>query len=671
MKKTRLKSSPFPRRAAGTVSAAALMLGVSHAATVGLHFQVNYCGAPAYSGYPVTLPAFGIGPAGWQSLTPMTTGYGSCTPANYYNLSQIIDTTTAGNGLNPLPNGSLNVSWGANSANYSGFAAYAGKAPGYLFGGPLNADATGEMQVYAGFLRDGVNFGPQDAMGTGGADNNQPGYVVDITGLSSVFTNTPYVVQLIAASDSMQTLTNAFIIDAAAGTTNYSVTYQNALFPAGNNGGAPWFRGQGGGLSTVSGALTTDHLKIIGNRAQHGTDATPNGYDNASTISGFIITDKPVVSMSPQPVLAGPGDNITLRALVAAVPPVSYQWRVGGVPIAGATNLSYNIPSATVSGNYDLVAVNAYGSATSKVAAVTVDTLSIASSKDFAVDTNPSVPPNAVELLGAKIVASSLDANGTNRLGVASFTAADPDQIVVSGASTNFDSAEGTISFWVRTSASNLTGNQEATLFDRRTGDGGLAIQVNAIGQVHVKTQPSSIDFLSNATISDNNWHLVTVAFDNDPNNDQAGLVALYIDGNADSGSYPANAKAWNWPVGQPIELGRSHDTSIQPLDGQLDDIRFYTRILNDAENLSLTKGAVVDASTLVLRLDFGSAPVAGLTLNWQISTDLLQSAPSINGPFTPVPNALPPYRVLPAGQQQYFRFTHTTATILANPYDM
>src|SRR5437899_8900394 len=123
MKRTRLSS---PNNSAGkvacTVSAAALMLGVSQAATVGLHFQVHYCYDSRYTGFPVTMTAFGIGPSGWQNLSQMDTGYGCASGSGPYSLSQTINTTTSTGGLNPLPNGSLNVSWTAPTANFSGFA---------------------------------------------------------------------------------------------------------------------------------------------------------------------------------------------------------------------------------------------------------------------------------------------------------------------------------------------------------------------------------------------------------------------------------------------------------------------------------------------------------------------------------------------------------------------
>ncbi len=341
------------------------MLGVSHAATVGFNFQANYCSAHSYSGAVVTAPAFGINPAGWESLSQMDNGYGSCAGPLFYTLNEVIDTTTSTGGLNPLPNGSLNITWDAATANVSGFGGY-----GPLYGG--NGYHPGEQEVYWGFLRDGVNFGP----GSSGADNNQPGYSVDIVGLKSVFTNHPFVIQLIASSDSMHTLTNAFIIDATHSSTQ-SVIYPNPQV-YGNAGSAPWFRAIGGGLSTVSGSVDADHVKIIGNRATHGgTIAGGDDYDSASTIAGFIITDKPVVTMSPQPVVAGIHDNVNLRTIAAGVPPISYQWRKGGVPIAGATSASYSITDITASGNYDVVVTNLYGSAISKVSTVAVDQLSI------------------------------------------------------------------------------------------------------------------------------------------------------------------------------------------------------------------------------------------------------------------------------------------------------
>src|SRR6266705_7213842 len=96
----------------GTVSAAALMLGVSHAATVGFNLQTDYCGASAAYRNNVTATAFGIAATSWENLTPMMTGYGDV-PCDQlaYTLTEAINTTSSAGGLHPLPNGSLNVTW--------------------------------------------------------------------------------------------------------------------------------------------------------------------------------------------------------------------------------------------------------------------------------------------------------------------------------------------------------------------------------------------------------------------------------------------------------------------------------------------------------------------------------------------------------------------------------
>ena len=223
-----MKSLKHTRKAACRISAAALMLGVSHGATIGFNFTANYCAASSYSGAYVTGTAFGIATNDWESLSQMDTGYGCTSGVGPYTLNEVIDTAPAAGGLNPLPNGSLNVTWSAYESNVSGFGGYEAPPPHYTFGG--NGYSPGNEQVYWGFLRDGVNFGS----GENDGDNDQEGWSVDITGLKSVFTNSSFVVETIGAGDSIQNLTNVFIIDATLSTTQ-SVTYPN-IPPVANQG---------------------------------------------------------------------------------------------------------------------------------------------------------------------------------------------------------------------------------------------------------------------------------------------------------------------------------------------------------------------------------------------------------------------------------------------------
>jgi hypothetical protein len=507
-------------------------------------------------------------------------------------------------------------------------------------------------------MRDGVNFGPGSTAG----DNSQPGYSIDITGLKTLFTNSSFAVQLIASSDSMQYLTNAFIIDAIANTTQ-SVFYPSTP-PVGDAGGTAWVRGVGGGLSTASGALNTDHLKIIGNRAAHAGNKT-NGYNFASTIAGFIVTDMPVITMPPQPVVASPGDTITWSGYACGAPPLSYQWRKNGLPIPGATSTAYSITNVSRAdfASYDMVVSNLYGVANSSL--VAVDGLSASAGHNFAVDTNPKGPPQDGLVFGATWLASSADSAGTNRTGVMSFKAAQRDQIVVSG-STNFDSAVGTIMFWMRSTGLSDTNRGPATLFDRLNGN-GLVVFQNADGSIEAQTSKKEQDLASSGNLADNKWHHVAVIYDQG----SGGSGDLYIDGQlAGSG---ANANPWSWQPGQEIELGLSHDTNTyQGFNGVLDDVRVYDRAFTAGEVTSALSGDLVDTNSLTMHLDFDAAPSAGVTLKWQSPDSILQSADGVEGPYADVSGAVSPHPAAQRSSVKFYRYRgHVPKTLISNPFLM
>jgi len=639
------------------------MLGVSQAATVGFNFTCNYC-ATGYAGAVVTATAFGIATNGWESLSQMDTGYGGCSSGiGPFSLNEVIDTTTTSGGLNPLPNGSLNVSWSAYEANVSGFGGYAEPGPHYTFGG--SGHKPGAEEVYWGFLRDGVNFG----VGSSGGDNDQPGWSVDITGLKSVFTNSPFVVQMIGAGDSIQNLTNVFVIDATLSTTQ-SVSYPN-IPPVGNVGDVAWVRGIGGGLSTFSGAVNTDHLMLVGNRAQHS--AGPPAFNNASEVAGFMITDQPLVTMSPQPVLVSPGDTATLRALAIGVPPLEMQWRRNGVTVPGATNLSYTISNVVAgAGNYDLVVTNLYGSTTSQVAAVTLDHLRIAPGLSYTLDAKPNGTRHDGEVIGAAILASSTDSQGTNRTGVAQFVAADPDEIVISTVGTSdFDNTNGTIMFWMcSTGVVNSTGN-EAVLFNRGASSGenatsGVLVFQNPNGPIEIRAAAGGFTpLIGTVSVSDGNWHQVAVV-----NDDSLGTL-IYVDGVEDTEE--DNPGSWSWPTNLLIVLGWSSNSHWQAYNGNLSDVRFYNRNLTAAEVASAySTASLVDTNALKMRLNFSSTQLnPGLQVNWQNTNTVLQSASAVTGPWTNLPAAVSPYNteIQPVGT--FFRYVHTPDSIQSNPYDM
>ncbi len=664
------------KKIACTVSAAALMLGVSSAATVGLHFQCNYTNAPDYTGYPVTLTAFGIAPSGWENLYPTFNGYGnSAWISPGYTNNEVIDTDTSTNGLNPLPNGSINVTWFANVANFDPFAGYGFPPPYYEQpGGSTGAlndgtnPVTGEQQVYATFLRDGINYGPS----ADSPDNPLMAYYsVDITGLRSLFTNTPFVVELMASADSMNELTNAFITDLSNLVTN-SVTYPNTA-PVNPQGGAPWLRGIGGGLSIASGVFSNaDHIHIASNIPQHGTSANPNGYDNAGTISGFIFTDKPVMTMSPQTIpVAGPGDTIVLNPYAIGVTPLSCQWRVNGRNIPGATNMSYTIPSVNLAsgGSYDLVVTNLYGAVTSKVSVVTVDRLAQTPASEIVADSNPANAQHDGVNMGASWEAASSDGTIT-RTGVMDFTAAETNGISVLD-SAAFDGPTGTITFWMQSAGTGTNaGGTGGAIVCRATGTAGsdflLLQEDGSPGKLDFYAPNNENAFTSVGGVSDNKWHFVAVTFDQSA----SGEAELYIDGALDSTN--ANAAAWSWPGGQPLEIGYSPDSTYKPYNGVLDDVRYYSTNLTASQIAAIhTSGAVADTNDLQMQFNFTTAPGAGIVLTWKETSAVLQSAGSLSGPWVDVTGASSPYTIVPSEAQQFFRYRYVTQSLASNPYLM
>lgn len=686
MKRARsCSSNNRARKAVCTVSAAALMLGITHAATVGINFPVSYSSTVGnYINY-VNAPAFGIPQSGWQSLSPTGTGYGGATGGLLYLYGiNVIDTTMhapvntspsavppdafTGQFLNPLPNGSLTVSWGCPTENWSGFAGY---DPSHAAQpDPTHGPGMGEAEVYAGFFRDGINFGPP-----GGPNNNQPGWNVDITGLKSLFTNTPFVIELVAASDSMYGLTNAFIVD-VTGNTTQSVFYPNPQH-YGDAGDAPWYRATGGGLSTATPtALNTNHVYIYPNRPQHFAGPThAESVNNAATLSGVIITDKPVVTMSPHQALVCGGDTVVWSGYAVGVPPLAYQWRKNGVAITGATTSTLGITNVPISaiGTYDLLVTNLYGTALSSPVTIG-DEIAMLRIMNLVQDSNPKGPEQDGLNNGATWLASSKDGASVTRTGVMSFSASATNQITVAGV-TNFDSSTGTIMFWMRSSGMADPLGNPPSLFDRKSGTAskgnGCIIQQNPDGSLFFEAFASGNEVAGVPTspVSDNNWHHVAAVYDQAITGSLGGLV-IYIDGQpAGSSSLSAD---WSWQSGQEIELGSSHDAaSYQPYNGLMDDVRFYNRALTNSEILAAYGGALVDTNALVMQLNFTAAPGAGTTLTWQAPDAVLQSADSIKGPFTDVPGAVSPYNVGLQQTAKYYRYRRAPSIIISNPYLM
>ena len=104
-------------------------------------------------------------------------------------------------------------------------------------------------------------------------------------------------------------------------------------------------------------------------------DATGTLYiADGSTIRKGQLAGPVTITTQPQSQSATAGTNVQFSVTATGIPAPSYQWRLNGTPISGATAATLSLTSVTAAnaGDYTVVATNALGSATSSAATLTV-----------------------------------------------------------------------------------------------------------------------------------------------------------------------------------------------------------------------------------------------------------------------------------------------------------
>jgi hypothetical protein len=320
--KRKLLNKSF-KQAALALPAAALMLGSSQGAEIGINFQIDFSPYTSYSGKPVTATAFGIDPTNWFNMDPVS-----------YSAPASTNQTLA------MPGGGyLSVSWSDANAWSSGI------------------DSTLATNVPAGF----------DEVIWGYLDDSSPGWTVTISGFRSVASS--FTLQAIGASDSASGLgnINLFTNQVTADTVNFTNDPSQFI----QVGGAGW------GTSTVSIAFNT----LDGNDSVTLRGVGRNG-SIRNTLAGLFLnytgpaSNPPLIESNPQAPTNTifTGQSFSLTAAASGSLPLSYQWRFNGAPVSGATTTLFTKSGVSTgdSGNYDVVVTNTFGSVTSLAAAVTI-----------------------------------------------------------------------------------------------------------------------------------------------------------------------------------------------------------------------------------------------------------------------------------------------------------
>lgn len=133
--------------------------------------------------------------------------------------------------------------------------------------------------------------------------------------------------------------------------------------------------------ATVSGAQTPSlTVTSITKGSAFHVVVTNTAASVTSSPVAVTITGAPVITMQPSNVSSFPGAPATFSVVAEGAPPLAYQWRRNGVPLANTENLSgttapelhiASVSSAEL-GNYSVVITNSAGNVTSAVAALTI-----------------------------------------------------------------------------------------------------------------------------------------------------------------------------------------------------------------------------------------------------------------------------------------------------------
>jgi GH25 family lysozyme M1 (1,4-beta-N-acetylmuramidase)/alpha-tubulin suppressor-like RCC1 family protein len=151
----------------------------------------------------------------------------------------------------------------------------------------------------------------------------------------------------------------------------------NVLFTVGATGATPlayqWhFNG-----TNIAAATASSYTRSNAQLANAGTYTVTitNKYGSTNSANALLtVHGQPVITSQPTPVITGLGLPASFSVGVSGSTPFSYQWRMNGTSIQGATlsSLTFSSVAPSNAGSYSVVVTNLYGKVTSSNPALSV-----------------------------------------------------------------------------------------------------------------------------------------------------------------------------------------------------------------------------------------------------------------------------------------------------------
>jgi hypothetical protein len=307
-----------------------------------------------------------------------------------------------------------------------------------------------------------------------------------------------------------------------------------------------------------------------------------------------FVYDPPVATPSA---MVMSGTTFTLKSDAYGAPPLAFQWRHAGTNLAGATTTSYTKSNVTLrdAGNYDLVVTNASGSITGSPLAMTILDLPANATNDLRLllkfdESTGLVAANSSTNLGVSGVLNGFpDGNAqwvqgaivrALRVNPPGSPSSEYVDVSDSNGTLEFSSSqEFSLSAWVKAGPSQASG---AGVIAKGEGAGGeqFALDVNnGAYRFYVRDGSGNAAVFQTSVAPNNNWQHIAAVF-----SVPLGLVNIYINGVQVLSGIPPSSLMYS-----------AHDVTIGarqsgygdydlPLNGTIDDVRIYARMLSQGD---------------------------------------------------------------------------------------
>src|SRR5262249_26379122 len=142
------------------------------------------------------------------------------------------------------------------------------------------------------------------------------------------------------------------------------------------------------------------------------------------------------------------------------------------------------------------------------------------------------------------------------------------------------NSTTGTWDFWFKSTQTNsfvgLVGKSDAS-----GSVNGITMQIGPDGHARIEVKGPGPTLLLNGTtpVNDGQWHHMALTFQS------AGTTIMYVDGQQQASG---TAPTFSFGANDPLRFGTMTDGFWTPLNGQLDEVQIFNRVLSATEVQSI-----------------------------------------------------------------------------------